>query len=137
MRIGCYRLGCLLTSEHALKLLVVVLDVAQVVSALGDGSTEPLLEPRKFLCGELRVLLTHVSDVKLVIESISIPTESFSKEIRGCSLADEAGYSEETCDAGPNSLEKFRFFILVFLVAVIMRCRSYLPFALSGDDLQN
>ena len=124
-------------SKHALKLLAVVLGVAQVVSALGDGSTEPLLEPRKFLRGELRVLFTHVSDVELVIESISIPAESFSKEIRRCSLADEAGYSEETRDAGPSFLEKFRFFVLVFLVAVIMRCTSYLPFALSGDDLQN
>lgn len=124
-------------SKHALKLLAVVLGVAQVVSALGDGSTEPLLEPRKFLRGELWVLLTHMSDVELVIESISIPAESFSEEIRGCSLADEAGYSEETCDAGPNFLEKFRFFVLIFLVAVIMGCGGYLPFALSGDDLQN
>ncbi len=70
-------------SEHALKLLAVILDVAQVVSALGDGSTEPLLEPRKFSHGELRVLLTHMSDVELVIESISIPAKGFSEEIRG------------------------------------------------------
>lgn len=123
--------------EHALKLLVVVSDVAQVVSALGDGSTEPLPEPRKFFRGELRVLLAHMSDVKLVIESITISAEGFSKEIRGCSLADEAGYSEETSYADPKFLEKFRFFVLVFLVAVIMRCRSYLTFALSGDDLQD
>ena len=128
LRFGCYRLRCLLISGHALKLLAVV---------LGDGSTEPLLEPRKFPRGKLWVLLTHMSDVELVIESISIPAESFSEEIRGCSLADKAGYSKETCDAGPNFLKKFRFFVLVFLVAVIMRCRSYLSFALSRDDLQN
>jgi hypothetical protein len=64
----------------------------------------PLLEPRKFLRGELRVLLTHMSNVELVIELISIPAEGFSEEIRGCSLADEVGYSEETCDAGPKFL---------------------------------
>lgn len=120
--------------KHAFELVAVVLDVAQVVSALGDGAAEPLLEPLKFYRGEFRVLLTHMSDVKLVIESIAIPAESFSEEIRGCSVADEAGCSEETCDAVPNFLEKLHFFILVFPVAVI---RSYLSFALSGDDLQN
>ena len=122
-------------NEYALELLAVVSDVAQVVSALCDGLTEPLLEPRTFFCGELGVLLTHMSDIILVIESISIPAESFSKEIRGCSLADEVGYSEETCNAGPNFLKKFRFFVLVFLAVIIMRRRSYRPFALSRDDL--
>lgn len=124
-------------SEYALELLTVVLDVAQVVSALGDGSTESLLEPCKFLRGEFRILLTHMSDVELVIESISISAEGFSEEICGCSLADEAGYSEETCDASPKFLEKFRFFVLIFPVAVIIRCRSYFPFALSRDDVQD
>lgn len=123
-------------SEHTLKLPAVVLNVAQVVSALGDCSTEPPLKPCKFFRGELRVLLTHMSDVELVIESISIPAEGSSKEIRGCSLADEAGYSEETCDTGPQFLEKFRFFVLVFVLVIIMRRRSYLSFALSGDDIQ-
>lgn len=124
-------------SEHTLKFLAVVLDVAQVVSALGDGSTEPLLEPRKLLCGELRVLLTYMSDVELVIESISVPAEGFGEEIGGCSLADEAGYSKETCDTGPKFPEKFRFFVFVFFLAIIMRCRSYLSFALSREDPQD
>lgn len=135
MRLGCYKLRCLLMD--ALKLLAVVLDVAQVVLALGDRSTETPPEPRKFLRGELGVLLTYMSDIELVIESISIPGEGFCEEIRGCSLADEAGYSEETCDAGAKFLKKFHFFVLVFLVTLIIKCRSCLPFALSGDDLQD
>lgn len=76
--------------EHALKLLMVVVNVAQITSTLRDGSTEPLLKPRKFFRGQLRVLLTHMSNVKLIIEVISIPANGFGKEICGRSLADEA-----------------------------------------------
>lgn len=79
-----------------------------------------------------------MSDVKLVIESIPIPAEGFSEEIRGCSLTDEAGHPEKTCDERFKALEKLSFFIFIFIfvfVAVSIRCRSYLLFALSGDDL--
>jgi hypothetical protein len=78
-----------------------------------------------------------VGNVELIIEPISIPTKSFGKQICGRSLADEAGHSEEACNAGADFLEELRFFALVFFVEVIGGASSYLPLALSGDDTQN
>lgn len=105
-RIACDKLGCLVMYKFTLKLLAMVLYVAQVVSALGNSLAETLSEPCQFFCSELRVLLTHMSNVELVIESISVPTESFSEDVLWGSLADEARYSEEACNACTNLLDK-------------------------------
>lgn len=55
------------------------MDVAQIVAALGDGSTESLPEPCKVPRGEIRVLFSNMSNVKLVVELVSIPRKSFSE----------------------------------------------------------
>jgi hypothetical protein len=60
-----------------------------------------------------------MGNVELVIESISISTEGFSKEIGRGSLTNYAGYPEKTCDAGSDFTEKLRFFILDFLITVV------------------
>lgn len=78
-----------------------------------------------------------MSDVELVIESISIPAEGFSKDISERSPADEGGYSEQACDTGLKFLAKFCFFDLVFSVAGIKRRRSYVPLTFSRDNFQD
>jgi hypothetical protein len=95
------------------------LDVAQIVPALGDRDTEFLPEPQEVLGGQLRVLLADMGNVKLVVESISIPTEGPSKEICGGGLTNYAGYPEKPCDASSDFTKKFGFLILAFSVTVV------------------
>lgn len=96
-----------------------ILDVAKVMSSLGNGTAKSSLQPGRFLRGELWKFFTYMSDVKLVAESISGPAKCFSEEIGGCCRTDKAGSSEETCNASPELLEKFGFFVLIFHIVMV------------------
>lgn len=123
--------------QQTLQLVMVVLNIAQVVPALGDRPAKSYLKISVFFSGKLWISLANVSYVILVIESISIPAEGFGEEISRSRLTDELGHSEKARDRLSKGFKKFDFLYLASFLAIVTGWRSCFPIAAASDDVRN
>lgn len=98
-----------------------VLDVAEVVSALSYSSTKARSQPSRVLRGELGVLVANMRNVKLVDELVPISTQGFGEEVCRRSLADETRRAKEAGNATSDLLEKRCLLILMLCALLISR----------------
>ena len=77
-------------------------------------------------------------NIELIIESISTSSERFSKRISRRSLADEAGYFKETCNAFSRFFQKFHpVFVVLQIVVDVRRFVTYLQLGFSKVALSD